>query len=200
MSRGIIVLDPGHGQFGNPYPVLPGYYEGTQNFHLACYLKEELEKRDFTVLMTRQSVEDDPSLAERGCMAGDNHALIFLSLHSNAPGSATPPERYNKCRGSVTYYSMTDEKRNARIARALNDCVVKTMDTEDRGIKTRSYPDQPNVDYYGVIRNSAQSGCRQAFIIEHGFHTNPEDVAFLSNEDCLKKLAAAEADVLDKLF
>lgn len=200
MSRGIIVLDPGHGQFGNQYPVLPGTYEGTQNFHLALHLKEELEKKDFTVLLTRNAVEEDPSLEQRGRMAGENNALIFISLHSNAPGSATPPERYNKCRGSVVYYSMTDEEKNAKIAKALNDCVVKAMNTEDRGIKTRSYPDQPTMDYYGVIRHSAASGCKQAFIIEHGFHTNPEDAAFLSNEDCLAALAAAEAETLDKLF
>lgn len=200
MSRGIIVLDPGHGQFGNQYPIMPGKYEGTQNFHLALHLKEELEKRDFTVIMTRKTIEEDPGLDVRGKTAGENGALLFLSIHSNAPGSATPAERYNKVRGSEVYYSMTDEERNAAIARALNKAVVETMGTEDRGVKTRSYPDQPTVDYYGVIRNSAQSGCRQAFIIEHGFHTNPEDAAFLTNEDCLACLAAAEADVLDKLF
>ena len=43
MSRGIIVLDAGHGQFGNRYPLLENTYEGTQNFKLAAKLKAELE-------------------------------------------------------------------------------------------------------------------------------------------------------------
>ncbi|MBQ9151298.1 MAG: N-acetylmuramoyl-L-alanine amidase, partial [Clostridia bacterium] len=74
MSRGIIVLDAGHGQFGNPYPILENTYEGTQNFKLACRLKACLEAKGFTVLLTRSCVEDNPSLEERGKLAGDNGA------------------------------------------------------------------------------------------------------------------------------
>lgn len=196
MSRGIIILDPGHGACGNPYPLMPGVYEGTQNFRLATHLKAELEARDFEVVMTRKTVEEDPSLEARGCLAGELGALLFLSLHSNAPGSATPSERYHKVRGAEVYYSLADPERNAEIARALNRAVVQTVGTEDRGVKTRSYPDQPNIDYYGVLRHSAASGCKTAMLIEHGFHTNPEDAAFLSNEECLARLAVAEADVL----
>lgn len=196
MEKKLIVLDPGHGQFGNEYPILKGRYEGNQNFRLAQHLKAALEARGFDVLLTRNAVEDDPALAARGGLAGEKHARMFLSLHSNAPGSATPPERYNLVRGSEVYYSLADEENNARLARALNRAVVETMHTEDRGVKTRSYPDQPGVDYYGVLRAAAASGCHTAMLIEHGFHTNPEDAAFLTDEDCLERLANAEADVL----
>ena len=200
MSRGIIVLDAGHGQFGNPYPLLENTYEGTQNFLLAGKLKACLEAKGFTVLLTRNRIEDDPSLEERGKLAGDNHAVLFLSIHSNAPGSATSKEAYHAVRGSEVYYSLADVERNAEIARALNAAVVTTMNTTDRGIKTRTYPDQPGINYYGVLRHSAAYGCPTAFIIEHGFHTNPEDAAFLADDTCLQKLAEAEADVLDRLF
>ena len=199
MSR-LIILDAGHGQFGNPYPVLEDTFEGTQNFKLACKLKTCLEAKGFTVLLTRNCIEDNPSLEERGKLAGDNHACLFLSLHSNAPGSATSPEAYHAVRGSEVYYSMADAPRNAEIARALNAAVVSTMNTADRGVKTRSYPDQPEVDYYGVLRHSAAYGCPTAFIIEHGFHTNPEDAAFLSRDECLQKLAEAEAEVIDRVL
>ena len=200
MSRGIIVLDAGHGQFGNPYPILENTYEGTQNFKLACKLKTCLEAKDFTVLLTRNAIEDDPSLEERGKLAGDHHAVLFLSIHSNAPGSATSPEAYHAVRGSEVYYSLADEERNAVIARALNAAVVETMGTVDRGVKTRTYPDQPGINYYGVLRHSAAYGCPTAFIIEHGFHTNSEDAAFLSNDECLQKLAEAEAEVIDRVL
>ena len=198
MSRGIIVLDAGHGQFGNPYPSLENTYEGTQNFRLACKLKTCLEQKGFTVLLTRNAIEEDPSLEERGKLAGDHHAVLFLSIHSNAPGSATSPEAYHAVRGSEVYYSLADEPRNAVIARALNAAVVETMGTVDRGVKTRTYPDQPGINYYGVLRHSAAYGCPTAFIIEHGFHTNPEDAAFLSSDECLDKLAQAEAEAIDK--
>ncbi|MBO7375740.1 MAG: N-acetylmuramoyl-L-alanine amidase [Clostridia bacterium] len=200
MSRGIIVLDPGHGQFGNPHTTKEGFYEGTQNFILASFLKEELEKRGFEILMTRNRVEDNPELAERGELAGKNGAVLFLSIHSNAPSSSIGPEKYPLVRGVETYYSVSDLEGNAPIARALNDAVVKTMNSTDRGIKTRRYPDNESLDYYGVIRAAAGSGCKRAFLIEHGFHTNPEDSAFLQDTGCLAKLAAAEAEVIDSLF
>ena len=38
-----ICIDLVHGEFGNPYPQRPGYYEGTQMYKLAQYQKEELE-------------------------------------------------------------------------------------------------------------------------------------------------------------
>ena len=200
MSRGIIVLDAGHGQFGNPYPILENVYEGTQNYKLACKLKTCLEAKGFFVLLTRERVEDEPSLEERGKLAGEAGACLFLSLHSNAPGSATPKEVYHTVRGSEIYYSLADESRNAEIARAINDAVVKTVGTVDRGIKTRSYPDQPEVNYYGVLRYTAAYGCPTALLIEHGFHTNPEDAAFLSDEACLQRLAEAEAEVIDRIL
>lgn len=200
MSKKLIILDPGHGEFGNQHTTREGFYEGTQNYVLATHLRDELVARGFDVMMTRNAVGENPSLEERGSMAGKNGAVMFLSLHSNAPGASPSPERYASVRGAETYYSITDEEHNAVIARALNDAVVSVMNTEDRGIKTRRYPDHPDWDYYGVIRAAAQSGCRAAFLVEHGFHTNPEDSAFLQDESCLARLAAAEAEVIARFF
>ncbi|MBQ9079674.1 MAG: N-acetylmuramoyl-L-alanine amidase [Clostridia bacterium] len=200
MSKKLIILDPGHGQFGNPHTTREGFFEGTQNFILASHLRDELVSRGFNVKMTRERVEENPSLEDRGSMAGKLGAVMFLSIHSNAPGGDPKSERYTKIRGSETYYSITDEACNADIARALNDAVVATMQTEDRGIKTRRYPDRPDWDYYGVIRAAAQSGCTAAFLIEHGFHTNPRDSAFLQDDACLCRLAVAEADVIARIF
>ena len=199
-TRGIIVLDPGHGQFGNPHTTREGFYEGTQNFILASFLKAELEALGFDIRMTREKVEDNPGLVERGSLAGMLGAVMFLSVHSNAPGGNPSDERYPKFRGAETFYSVSDCEGNAPIARDLTDAVVRTMSTEDRGIKTRRYPENDSIDYYGVLRSAAASGCKRAFLIEHGFHTNPEDSAFLQDSECLARLAKAEAEVIDKWF
>ena len=60
MSKKLIILDPGHGQFGNPQTTREGFYEGTQNFILASHLKNELTARGFDVKMTREHIEDNP--------------------------------------------------------------------------------------------------------------------------------------------
>ena len=200
MSRGLIILDAGHGEFGNPYPVIEGVYEGTRNFVLAGYLKAELEARGFEVMLTRNTIGEDPTLEQRGRLAGDNGAVLFLSLHSNAPGSATPPEKYKDIKGVLVIYSLSDEEKNLPLALAFGDAVAACMETQNRGAITRTYPDQPGIDYYGVLRYSAASGCKCAFIIEHGFHTNPDDAAFLNDDASMAKLAKAEAQVIDKAF
>ena len=194
----LIVLDPGHGQFGNKHTTAEGFYEGTQNFKLVGMLSALLRERGFDVVSTRERVEDDPSLEERGRLAGNLGADIFISIHSNAPGANNP--NYSAVRGSEVFYSVSDPDPNAEIALMLNRAVVEAMGTVDRGIKTRRYPGAEHLDYYSVIRNAVQSGCKRAFLIEHGFHTNPEDSAVLQSDDGLMSIAVAECDVLCKIF
>lgn len=65
------------------------------------------------------------------------------------------------------------------------------------GVWTRKYPGYSTLDYYGVIRAAVASGnVQDAFLIEHGFHTNPNDCAFLDSSARRAELAAAEAKVI----
>lgn len=194
----LIVLDAGHGPFGNKHTTADGFYEGTQNFKLARMLAELLRQKGFDVALTRERLEDDPSLEERGRLAGRLAADMFISIHSNAPGANNP--NYSAVRGSEVFYSVADPERNAEIALMLNRAVVAAMGTIDRGIKTRRYPGAEQLDYYSVIRNAALSGCKRAFLIEHGFHTNPEDSAVLQSDDGLMRIAVAECEALCKIY
>ena len=162
---------------------------------LANFLKIELEKYGFEVITTRPKLDDNPSLSARGQIAGKNGSSLFLSLHSNAPASASD----TKPTGSVIYYSLTD-KNNKVLADKIGNKVSEIMGHYYRGSLTREYPNKPNVDYYGVIRAAAQSGCKAAFIIEHGFHTNVKDSSFLIADSNLQKLALEEAKVIAQYF
>lgn len=192
-----IVLDAGHGQFGNPHTVTEGFFEGTQNFILAGYLRGELEALGYKVLLTRNDIADDPSLEERSSTAGKNGAEMFISIHSNAPPSSLSPDIYSSVRGVEVYYSLTAPE-DERFAAHLSAVLAAQMGNPDRGAHTREYPDRPGVDYYGVIRGSVSSGCKHAFIVEHGFHTNPEDSALLENDGSLRDIAKAEAAAVDE--
>jgi len=188
-----ITLDPGHGRTGNPYPPQKGYYEGTQMWKLANFLKVELEKYGFEVITTRPNLNDNPSLSARGQLAGKNGSALFLSLHSNAPASASD----TKPTGSIVYYSLTDTK-NKVFADLIGNKVSEVMGHYYRGSLTRV--GSSGADYYGVIRAAAQSGCKAAFIVEHGFHTNIKDSAFLIVDANLQKLAVEEAKVIAQYF
>lgn len=198
-----ICLDPGHGKNGNHSPNKKEYYEGNQMFYLAHKLKAELEKRGFEVLITREKLTDDPSLADRGSKAGKNGCCMFLSLHSNSPAHKVAEDGSyyyeENVTGTVVYYSMT-RPENKDLGDRLGKAVSDLMGHYFRGSKTKEYPNRPGVDYYGVIRNAAQSGCSCAFIIEHGFHTHVADAEFLLKDENLQKIAETEAGIIADYF
>ncbi len=181
-----IVLDPGHGQNYNKGAVAP-YYEGNQMFKLAYYLKPELERYGIAVKVTRSKVTDDPALSTRGKAAKGYD--LFLSLHSNAPGNNA--SNYSAIRGTSIYDSVT--RPNKALADALGQAIAKTMGHNFRGT---NYRRGNNGDFYGVLRNAIAVGVPSAILIEHGFHTNPDDCRWLLDDNNLKKLAKAEAEVI----
>lgn len=54
-------------------------------------------------------------------------------------------------------------------------------------------------DYYGVLYGAHMVGT-PGIILEHSFHSNTKSAKWLSNDDNLKKLAAAEAEVIANYF
>lgn len=190
-----IILDPGHGQYGNRYPANPAYYEGTQMYLLASYLKAELETYSgVEVILTRKNLQDDPALSSRGNMA--KGADAFLSLHSNAIGSMGT----TAVRGVEIYYTMVNPVPNKALADKLMDTISKAMSTPRRFTTTKGMPNDPKRDYFQVVRSAAAVGCPIAMLIEHGYHTNPADTAFLVKADNLKALAKAEAETIAAHF
>ena len=190
-----IVLDPGHGQYGNAYITYPGFYEGTQMFKLGNMLKKKLEASGFNVIITRQKVSDDPSLENRGKTAGKNKADLFISLHSNAPAQNAVNDYI---RGVCVFYSIQDRVNNKKFAATLSAAVASVMGTSDRGAMERI--GSGNLDWYGVLRSASGSGCKTAFLIEHGFHTSPSDAKMLVTDAGLSKIADADAKVICDWF
>ena len=192
-SNPIVVLDPGHGPLTNPYPAASGYYEGTQMYKLMLILKQRLEAHNIKVITTRKSLAEDPALADRGATAGKNKADLFLSLHSDAIGNYVADAK-----GVSAYYSIQDSAKNKPLAAKISAGVSNLMGTRDRGALTRI--GNNNLDYYGVIRSSAASGCRNAFLIEHGFHTNTSDVKWLISDNKLAQIAEVETGIICEYF
>ena len=189
-----IVLDPGHGQYGNQYPANKKFYEGTQMHILGEHLTAELKSYGFAVINTRPKLTDDPALSTRGNRA--KGADLFLSLHSNAIG----PSGSSATRGVEIYYSMTDPAFNRPFAEGLGKVIAETMQTPYRFARSQGMPTNSKRDYFQVVRSAAESGCKRAMLIEHGYHTNPTDTAFLVDSGRLKALAEAEAAYIAKQF
>lgn len=182
-----VVIDAGHYTGYNPYPAAKGYSEGNQMWKLAGYLKSSLERCGVKVILTKSSCGENPGLTTRGATAGRNYADIFLSLHSNAVSSAVN----DNVTGVEVYHSIFN---GSSFASALALTVSSIMNTKNRGAKTRR--GSGNWDYYSVIKGAVDSGCKEAYLIEHGFHTSHKDASFLIVDSNLKKIAEAEGKVI----
>lgn len=195
MNKLVVVIDPGHTANYNK-GAAAGYYEGNMTLDLAKRLKAALEKYGAVVHLTRTAGQENPALAARGKMAITKQANLFLSLHSDASGNAA-----TSC---VTVIRSLRRPASADIGKKLAAAICGKMGTKPStyagaagGVWTRAYPGYTNLDYYGVIRAAVGTGsvC-DAFLIEHGMHTNPKDCAFLDSAANRQVLAEAEAEVI----
>lgn len=206
MARKIlVVIDPGHRPKYNK-GAAPGYYEGDKMYTLSEYEKAALEEYGIDVILTRKRNED-PSLNMRGQVAVKNgksyDVVVFESNHSNA---------YNGNAAGVVVYRSLYLPKSAALGQKLVDAVVGVMRpvtkiTYSRGVATRK---GNNGDYYGVIRSSvsgakttgqaAKGAVQYSFIVEHGFHDNKTECAFLNEDANLKALAEAKAKAIADYF
>ncbi len=192
-----VTLDPGHDHRSNVSPTNSRYIEGVQMWKLAGYLSAALKDYGIEVETTRPNITDNPMpLETRGKLASQNGSDLFISLHSNAPGQRKDGTYDTSISGTYIYYSLTDES-NKELADKLGEVIAAKMGHKYRGSLTREFSEErPNWDYYGVIRGAARNGCKAAYLIEHGFHTNTKDVSFLLSDSKLLELAQAEAKVI----
>jgi len=81
-DKPLVVIDPGHGG-KDPGAVANGLQEKNINLSISTYLMGELQKKGYTVLLTRQ---DDRylRLQERTDFANRHKADVFVSVHVNA--------------------------------------------------------------------------------------------------------------------
>ena len=184
-----IMLDPGHGQYGNQSPRDRNFYEGTNNYKFALALKEALiAYEDVEVLMTRGSITDDPSLEQRGNMAVAEGCDVFLSIHSNA---SADPSAY----GVEGFYSVKTPDARGLLEGLCNVVRLNLPASKVRRVTTKL---SGGGDYYGVLRSS--EGVKYSVLIEMGFHTNPKELACIQLDEWHKVVAQGQAQVFADFF
>ncbi len=173
-----ICLDAGHIGKYNQSPSVPAFYESdfTWKFHL--YLKEELEKYGFVVVLTRGDQYESLGVYERGLAAAG--CDLFISIHADASSNTkiNNPSAYCAINGSAD-----------TIGLQLAQIVAKDMGTSSAKLYHRV---GENGDYYGVLRGATAVGV-PAVMLETSFYTCPNSAKWLLNDANLKKLAQDEA-------
>lgn len=197
-----ICLDPGHGGSDSGANAF-GQKESALTLKIANYCREELEKYDVNVVMTR-TTDTRPSentaqdLIDRVMMAKKAGASYIISIHLNSAASTS-------AHGAEVYFPNTSgnaslSSNGQAMAKAIQSQLV-ALGLYDRGIKIRNYmdgstssnPNSSDRDYYGIIRYAKEQNI-SGLIIEHCFLNNPDEYnKYLSSEEKLQKLGVADA-------
>ena len=98
-------------------------------------------------------------MAKVCAVSNDNKCNYFVSIHCNAATN-------KKAQGTETFYYRGSAK-GKRLAKAINDEIVKTLETRDRGIKDTT-------SLYVVKRTNAP-----AVLVECAFISNLDDEKLL---------------------
>ena len=186
-----ICIDAGHSVGQNQSPADGRYFEGERMFLLQKFLKQELENYGIEVICTRKTVEDNPSLYQRGHMA--RGCELLLSLHSNAVGNA----RNDTVDHVKVFYPIS--RRGQALAQALSEVIANVMGTNQQPQFVVRHNSAGDADFYGVIRHATEVGVL-GMILEHSFHTHFERTRWLLNDENLYRLARAEAALIAEYY
>ncbi|MBO7684424.1 MAG: N-acetylmuramoyl-L-alanine amidase, partial [Kiritimatiellae bacterium] len=155
-SEIVVVVDPGHGGDDTGALTPRGFMEKDANLSLAKAVRDELARRGYVVVMTR---EDDsfPALYDRPRVAHRHKADAFISIHHNAPPLDRDPRklRYH------TVYAWND------IGSCLAGAINRRM-AEALGPKLKS--NGVMHANFAVTRNPEIPSC----LVETDFLTTPE--------------------------
>ncbi len=190
MTKYKVCLDAGHG--GND--TANGSPDGACKEHsamldLAQRLKKLLEKAGIEVVMTR-SVNTSVSLASRALIANNAKADIYISLHSNAAGSASVgADGWGSPKGLCVYTYGKGEtlERNILANKIIAAMKAGGVTIHGAGLFHASF---------AVLAKTVMP----AVLVEYGFHTNKEETALLKTDSYRDKLALCTAKAVCDYF
>nr|MBA3671552.1 N-acetylmuramoyl-L-alanine amidase [Gemmatimonadaceae bacterium] len=223
-SRKLVVVDAGHGGpdagMHGPIGGGPAVYEKQITLNVARRVGAALGQRGIDVKYTR-TTDTLIALSDRGRIANDAHADLFVSIHVNAanPGWKDP----GGARGFETYFLAEAKTEDARRVERMENEVVKF---ESRATTRSGDPlnfilnDMAQNEHLreaneladliqhriggvhpGPSRGVKQAGFRvlvtafmPAVLVEIGFGTNAHEAAYMTDPARMDELSAAIAD------
>ena len=167
-----VVIDAGHGGHDNGAVSPHGLPEKDANLRLANAVRNELARRGYRVVMTR---EDDTfvELYDRPKVAHAANADLFVSIHHNAPGYATNPFAIR----SQSVYAWN----------ALGEKLAKTINSRMAAADPALANDGVLHANFAVTRNPEIPSC----LVEVDFVTSPAGEADIWNP--VRRTATATA-------
>lgn len=204
----LICIDPGHQRRANleHEPVGPGANEtkmkvtgGTKGaktgkpeyqlvFEASLLLRDELQKRGFDVVLTRESHDVNLSNRERAEIANQNKADLFIRVH--ADGSNNP--------NMSGFHILTPGKNNPYTTEIFLESLSASQHILEEVNKNKS------IKVNGITERNDLSGFNwskvPSTLIEIGYMTNQEEDEKLSDMTYLSNIMNAIVDGIERYF
>lgn len=156
----VVCIDPGHG--GTSSGAANGKrMEKDDNLRLSLLVRDILEERGYTVVMTRDD-DSDVSLEDRCKIANKARASLFVSIHRNS--SASPDAV-----GMEMWIHSSNPTDDTLLAQNILDNLDVAGISQNRGIHS-GYRDGADLNYY-INRNTKMPSC----LAEIGFISSKAD-------------------------
>lgn len=200
-----IVLDPGHAKGGNrnmektsPYSevlkvkdpggasgVSTGLNEYEVNLMVAKKLKALLENEGFTVIMTKNTEEDNPGNVERAEVGNNNNANLVLRIHCDSADNSSARGASMLVPEPVGYAEEIYEV-SQQYGKTILDNFVTSTGAKNRGLSKRKDMTGFNWSKVPVV------------LIEMGFMSNPEEDELLGSDEYQNKAASGLVNGIKK--
>lgn len=175
-----VCIDPGHGGSSSG-AVLGSRLEKDDTLRLSLLVRDILEERGYTVVMTRDD-DSDVSLADRCKIANKARASLFVSIHRNSSTSSDAV-------GMEMWIHSSNPTDDTLLAQNILDCLDTAGIPANRGIHS-GYRDGDDMNYY-INRNTKMP----SVLAEIGFISSKADNKEF--DDNLEEYAKAIADGIE---
>lgn len=209
-STHIVGIDPGHQDYSidmsSQEPIGPGASEtkakstsGTQgsytsipeyqlNLDISLLLKDELEKRGYTVVMTRYDNITAISNKERAELVASNNAEIFVRIHANGADSSDSSGALALCPSPDNPYVSSLSSSSEKLSTCILDSYCNATGFKNLGIQ---YSDNMSGINWSTI---------PVTILEMGFMSNEHDDTQMNNPSFRPTMVQGIADGIDAYF
>lgn len=186
-SKGIILIDAGHGGLDGGANGNRGTIEKDINLSISKKLQNRLQEEGYTVYMTR---EDDNSLAGskvkdltmRCKMKKETNCDVFISIHQNK-------FQMEKCFGSQVWYA--NNEKSSKIAKLIQDSLKEKATYNNRRTPKAAK------NQYKILRDGYDGAC---VIVECGFLSNYQEEKKLKSDDHQNRIVDGISCGINKYF
>lgn len=207
-EKRLVVIDPGHQRHANyekeangpgssvmkakvasgTYGKTSGLYEYELNLTVSFRLREELERRGYRVLMTRESHDVNISNIQRAQFANNAGADIAVRIHANGSDNAAVYGAETICMTRSSPYNSNLYTKS----RALSDAIINHL-CEQTGARNK-----------GVWETDTMTGINWSTvpvtIVEMGYMSNAAEDSSMATASYQAKIVQGICDGIDEYF